>query len=227
MWNRLKKNPDSVILTIVGIISVILGILNVHKPERITLFLLGVICISISIERFVKLENIEKDLNELKRRIETVVPVEIIEGKDRVYESAKEIVKDAKSFIRATSLSEQATAPEDYLKTVAGKLKESKDQGNPIEYRIVMSSGKKNEDKQWRSEIFNEYGVSKLVNSVDVDITWGMDVLIVDNKHLLIAFPELITDKSLRRGILFKNNSELVNSIREWYDNYLWKLKEK
>jgi len=201
--NRLKKNFDSIILMGVGIISVFLSAPNISKLEGITLFAVGLICVSISVERLFKLENIEKTLNELGDRIASIAPVELIEGNDRIYKAAEEIVKDATTFIRATSFGRKETAPENYYHVVAEKLKESKKQRNPIEYRVIMPAKK---EAKRKDEIFDKYGVSDLCKKGYVDITWGLDILIVDNKHLLIAFPELSADESPRKGILFKDN---------------------
>lgn len=205
----------------IGSFSVLYGLISIFVKstiiEGLILFGVGSICISIAIERFFKFENIEESLNELKKKIETIVPSEVIDGRDEIYKVARELINDAKNIVRATSFSRNERTPDDYLKAVAEKLKECKDKGKPIEYRVVISS-----HKNRRIEIFDQYGVSEYFKPRYIDTTWGLDVLIVDNKHLLIAFPELSTDESLRKGILFRNKPELVNSIREWYDNYLW-----
>ena len=221
MYNlgKLKRNVDSVILLIVGIASVVIGVLNFNKLEGFILFTIGLICDSIAIERFFKFENIEKGLNELKKMTQTMIPAVPLEGTDEIYRNAIEIIKDAESVIRATSFGKEERAPDYYFEAVAEKLKKSQEEGRPIEYRVVISSGKKNR----RSKIFDKFGVEKWFKRCYVETKWGLDVLIIDNKHLIIAFPEITADESLRKGILFKNKPELVNSIREWYDNYLWK----
>jgi hypothetical protein len=171
-----------------------------------------------------KLENIEKELNELNKRIINIAPAEIIHGKNEIYKRAIEIIKDAKGIIRATSFVKKDKAPKDYFLAIAKKLKNSKEQGKHIEYRVVMSKVK---EPKRRYEIFIQYNVIDLFKQGYVDIIWGLDILIVDDRHLLIAFPELSVDKSLKRGILFFNKPELVSSIREWYDSYLWNRAEK
>jgi len=60
-----------------------------------------------------------------------------------------------------------------------------------------MSLEKKNE----RSKILDEFGVEKWFKRGYVETKWGLDVLIIDNKHLIIAFPELTADETLRKGI--------------------------
>jgi len=220
---RLKRNFDSCILVIIGLISTFIGIVNFSQIEGIILFSIGLICLSIAIERFYKLENIVKSIDELKKKIEFTMPAELVEGRDNIYKLAGELVEDAKSFIRATSFGREERTPENYLRIVARKLRESKEQ-NPIEYRIVMSSSKK--DKRG-NPILDEFGVSNLFRRGYVNVTWGLDVLIIDNRHLLIAFPEIGSDESLRKGILFKNRPDLVEGIRDWYDNYLWNNAEK
>ena len=218
----MKKNFDCIILTIIGSFSVLYGLSSIFIKsiiiEGLILFGIGSICISLAIERFFKFENIEKGLNELKNRIEIIVPSEVIDGKNNIYEAAIEIINDTEKTIRATSFSKQESIPENYIKAVANRLKECKDKGNPIEYRVVISSPWKDR----RSKFFNQAGVSQYFKPRYVDISCGLDILIVDNKHLLIAFPELSADESLRKGILFKSNPKLVDSIREWYDSYLW-----
>jgi len=220
---KLKRNVDSVILSIVGIVSVVIGVLNYSKLEGLILFTIGLICTSITIERFFKFENIEERLNELKKIIQTMIPAVLIEGADEIYRNAIEIIDDVESVIRATSFGKEERTPDYYLEAIAKKLKKSEEEGKPIEYRVVMSLEKKNE----RSKILDEFGVEKWFKRGYVETKWGLDVLIIDNKHLIIAFPELTADETLRKGILFKNKPELVNNIREWYDNYLWKYARK
>jgi len=223
---KLKKNFDCVILIVIGSFSVLYGLSSIFVRsiiiEGLILFGVGSICISIAIERFFKFENIEESLNELKKKIETIAPSEVIDGRDRIYEVAIEIINDAEEIVRATSFSKEERTPNYYLDAVARKLKECKDKGKPIEYRVVISS-----QKDRRSEIFDQYRVGEYFKRRYIDTTWGLDILIVDTKHLLIAFPELSADESLRKGILFKNKPELVNSIREWYDSYLWQNARK
>ena len=194
---KLKRNVDSVILSMVGIVSVVIGVLNYSKLEGLILFTIGLICTSITIERFFKFENIEERLNELKKIIQTMIPAVLIEGADEIYRNAIEIIDDAESVIRATSFGKEERTPDYYLEAIAKKLKKSEEDGKPIEYRVVMSLEKKNK----RSEILDEFGVEKWFKRGYVETKWGLDVLIIDNKHLIIAFPELTADETLRKGI--------------------------
>jgi hypothetical protein len=61
MLNSLKKNPDSWVLFIVGLISELIGFLNIKELEGVILFSVGLICISISIERFLNLKILKKN----------------------------------------------------------------------------------------------------------------------------------------------------------------------
>ena len=224
---RLKKNYDLIFLIITGLVSVGTGLASIFFRGTITegviLLTIGFICISITIERLIKLENIEKSLNELKEWIRTIAPAEVIDGRDEIYKSALEIINEVESTIRATSFGKKEHIPDWYLEEVANKLKEKKEEGKPVEYRVVMSPHKRSR----RSEIFEKEGVSDYLRRRYINTTWGLDVLIVDNKHLLIAFPEVGADESVRKGILFKNKVELVRSIKEWYDAYLWEGSRK
>jgi len=125
----------------IGSFSVLYGLISIFVKstiiEGLILFGVGSICISIAIERFFKFENIEESLNKLKKKIETIVPSEVIDGRDEIYKVARELINDAKNIVRATSFSKNERTPDDYLKAVAEKLKECKDKGKPIEYRVV------------------------------------------------------------------------------------------
>jgi hypothetical protein len=145
--NILKRNIDSVILMIFGLISIGVGLFNIFGTEdiiRIILGLIGLICISIFIERLLKFEEVSRKIDDLKKRFENMIAGEFVIGYENLYNAGIELINDANSFIRATSFGEgegQLTAPEKYHEVLAEKLKESKNLKQPIEYRVVISSG--------------------------------------------------------------------------------------
>ena len=53
----------------------------------------------------------------------------------------------------------------------------------------------------------------------------GLDLLIVDDRHLIIAFPTLDVSPDLRYGLVFVGQPELVSKIARWYDEYLWNAR--
>jgi hypothetical protein len=144
--------------------------------------LLGFICISIAVERLFILEDTNRKLDRAMDRLEDVLQAELIVGKVKIYETAIELTRDAEDFIRATSFGERESSSEKYLKSLADKLKESKNRKRPIEYRLVVSHGK---DIESRMQLFRQKGVDDLVKPRHVDVSWeGWPYLKIDKKGL-------------------------------------------
>jgi hypothetical protein len=184
------------------------------------------LCLAIGLERMTEFEGMHQKLDELSRRLDTVIPVQVLDGHDAIYDAATELISEATKVVRASSFRERhRKAPASYLQALAKKVGESKKQGRPIEYRLLYGYSDLTDliqtDMQHK-DFFESRGISVYFRYRYLNMPIGIDLLIIDNAHLLIALPTLATDPALRRGLRFTNSPDLVEDICRWYDDYLW-----
>ena len=55
----------------------------------------------------------------------------------------------------------------------------------------------------------------------ELDEIWGIDILIVDDKHLHLAFQQA-SGRALVFGIEIRDHPELVRRLAEWFDEFLF-----
>ncbi len=51
---------------------------------------------------------------------------------------------------------------------------------------------------------------------------WSLNLLLVDNEHIIIGFPTKAKDRGTRFGIRISNKA-IIESVIRWYDEYLWR----
>lgn len=159
-------------------------------------------------------------LDRMSDNFEKVVPALFLPDAKSTYRAGTDLITEARTMIRATALGKgKAEAPREWLEAVAEQLRSGKESGRPIYYRLVISRAG---DRAMRDEVFAQRGVQDFVEYCPVDTTWGLNVLIVDDKHLVIAFPEFGNEPALRLGIAISNQRDLIRGICGWYDNCVW-----
>jgi hypothetical protein len=235
MFRRLADKIATTALIVLGLISVIISTLDffvkleaipiLKETAQITLLLIGALCFAIGLERFTKFEDMSKQLDKLFDRINTI-PTQVLDGHDAIYSAASELVNDAKKIIRASSFRENhKPAPKPYLQSLAKKIKRSKSLRQPVEYRLLYGYGSLADLIQAHTHheaFFTSRKIGECFRYAYLNTPIGLDLLIIDDKHLLIALPTVATDPALRKGIKFVDAPDLVIDILGWYDNYLW-----
>ncbi|MBU1180534.1 hypothetical protein KJ885_06330 [Patescibacteria group bacterium] len=237
MFVRLADKIATIALIVLGLISVTISTLDffvkdletipiLKETSQITLLLIGVLCFAIGLERFTKFEDMNKRLDKLFDRINNVAPTQVLDGRDAIYGAATELINDAKKVIRASSFRENhKAAPKPYLQSLTNKIERSKTLRQPVEYRLLYGYGSLADLIQTDTHhkaFFISHKIGEYFRYAYLNAPIGLDLLIIDNKHLLIALPTIATDPALRKGIKFVNAPDLVTDISSWYDNYLW-----
>ncbi|HEY9207316.1 MAG TPA: hypothetical protein VIO58_15505 [Candidatus Methanoperedens sp.] len=174
--------------------------------------------------------------NEIRQSLASAVNAQFVEGYDDIFKDSIKLVQEARETIRATDFAKsKITVTEDYLKELAKKLKESKESKREVVYKCVFGCETSNEIEdrlKLRERIFRDAGVDDQVMSHQVkysciDVKETLDLLIIDDKHLMIAFPIKQADDTVRGSLKFVNKPDLVKRVCSWYDEYLWEKGKK
>jgi len=226
-------NWDSSLLLIGAAISIFVQLFstNTNKENSLILYLLSGIAVVIAIERFKHIEELKTGIEELKTGISNIQNAlqakqnfEIIYGSDNISKKADELIIQTKRQIRTTSFSYQpddsTESSQTYFKLLANILKINKNAHNKILYQSVYRSTR---DISGREKIFNDADVRDCVKLYSVVNPIRIEIMIIDDKYLFIAFPELGIDAKFRSCIFIYNEKEFITGIIDWYDNHLLK----
>lgn len=199
-------------------------------PLPITLLTIAILAIAIGLERFVRFRKIDNQIAKIEKALERSVGGRYLEGTNELFDTASRLLSDTKDHIRTTHLVLSHHAPQSYMKTFIEVLKQSKVRGKPIRVDIVYGADFSKSSQSihlvvdWlRGQLVNA-GVDDLVQVYATNIAWSTaDFLIIDDQHLIIAFPTVRGIKQLRIGLVFVNQPKIVSDIAAWYDDVLVK----
>lgn len=145
-----------------------------------------------------------------------------------IYSRATRLVMQAEERVRATSFGIVAGLHDEkleYFETLAQRAAEQKSKHVGFMYKVVCSSDYRTEERDMvfsrRKEIFDRYGVMKCLDIRELQSDWGMELLVVDEKHMHISFQNPV-DRSLALGLELVNAEEIVRPIATWYDECLF-----
>ena len=217
---RWLKGAQPLTLLLVSLIAIGLGL------ERLTRFLRWDQKIT-AIENLIRQNGIE--LSGLSKHLETKDSVKTLIGEKQVYEEGIHLIGLAKRNIRATSLgdgppSSPSELSEAYIKT----LQESDNRGRPVRLDIVLgadsdyrvtTSRKEQLLKRW--ELFQKNNVDSYIHYHLVITVVGLELLIIDNAHMIISVPYHGGVEGFKYGLLFFNAPEIVDEFADWFDNVL------
>ena len=214
------------VLIVTGTAGGIWGIVNLftnfqNNPlDSSILTLLGLIAVGLGLEKLISYKKIENTIENLAGGVR-------LEGWDEIYGAASELIHSAQSQIRGTVFNQDKWAgPSYYLDLIAKKAKAQKDAHKDFIYKVVIGiSGKPTADNlkhvEFRYSIFKKYGIQSMHRMKYVNTNLGIDLLIVDDQSLIIAFPQF-KSQNLRVGIKFVDQPKLVGPILTWYEEQLW-----
>jgi hypothetical protein len=229
------------LLVLVGILGILVTILDfigtdfvngpwkwLKGPLPVILLTVAGLALALGAERFVRFRQHARQIAQMESAIKNFTGAQLVEDYDELYSLAIRLVRDAKRQLRVTSLGPgRPDSSEPYRKAVTQVLKQSTKQPKPIRMDIVIGA---NLDKnpevivEAASERMNQYteaGVAALAQIYVIDLAWGLDFLIIDDCHAMIAFPSLRGVKQLRLGLAFINQQKVVKEFASWFDEYL------
>lgn len=146
-----------------------------------------------------------------------------------IYQKAIMLVENAEMRIQATSFGTgEWKGNEEYFHAMASNIKKQKEKNNEILYKLVVNSeqNKVKDNISKRIDIFKEYDVEDNIIIKAQKENWGIDLLIVDYKHLHISFQNVI-NRALFIGVEIINSPALVAPISRWYDELLFEKSQK
>lgn len=212
------------VLLVLGAIAGILGIAETifdlkWRLDELAITLLGLIAMGLGLERLSTYKRVELAIERGANGIR-------LDTWEEVYGAATELVKTAKAQVRATVFGQGEWAgPDNYLKVIAKVAKSHHQAKRDFLYKAVF--GYKDKPDILRAKhilrrysIFKETGVATSHQMKHIETNWDLDMLIVDDRHLIIGFPQF--QRHIRTGIKFIDQPELVKPITEWFDQQLW-----
>ena len=199
-------------------------------PLPITLLTIAILAVAIGLERFVRFRKIDDQIAKIEKTLERSVGGRYLEDTDELFDTASRLLQDAKDQIRTTHLVLSHHAPQSYMSTFIEVLKQSKVRCKPIRVDIVYGTDFSKSSQSihfvvdWLRRQLVKADVDDLVQAYATNIAWSTaDFLIIDDRHLIIAFPTARGIKQLRMGLAFVNQPKLVSGIAAWYDDVLIK----
>lgn len=239
MFNRIIEKTSVLELIIISILSIVISIGDLFfefgsipylkETPQITLLLLGLLCLSLGVERLSNLENTSKQIANLRKELENIVPAQFFQTSYDAVRISTELIKNAKQRIDVLTYSLEfdparfddleINSFKKYTESVLNALKSQQS----LEYRVIWGyrnpnflTQKKKEIEQRKEKVFHKVKFRHKQTQSELFI------LMVDNKFLLIGFPSISGDIMPRNSIKFTNQPELLSSFSKWYEDYFW-----
>ncbi|WP_437515990.1 hypothetical protein [Sorangium sp. So ce1099] len=152
--------------------------------------------------------------------------VSILMREEDVYAEATLLAaKAGPKHVLATLLGEESEAREPlkrYLEALARRIREQIDSnGNEMQYRLVVASHALSRNAlNSRTSIFEQHGVGKYFRHVELQGSWSLDMLIIDDS-IIIGLPSIASRTRTRQAVRI-THPEFVNGARMWFEEYLW-----
>jgi len=217
---RWLKGPPTLTLLLVSLISLGLGL------ERLTRYIRLNHKIK-SIQDALELNTVE--IKSFSKLLAARNSVRALVGEKQVYDEGVRLVGLAERNIRVTSIGEgPPAAPPELGQAYIDKLSKGISLGRPIRLDIVVGATSGNavlpnrrEVIERRYKLYQEHGVLSSVHFYLVPSVVGIDLLIVDNVHMIIGLSYRGGVEGFKYGLLFFNSPEVVDEFTDWFDNVL------
>ena len=194
-----------------------------------TFCLLGLLCCHV----ILKDRRVPAALRDLHERIETALPARVLTTGDALYLQATCLVGKADRRIRATAFGESdPLLREPYLDAIARRAKDAAGRHAAFDYRVVFDrfddSSARPGKVSARLAAFAAVAAGPALEMRRLRTgggEWDVDLLIVDDRHMLIAF--LDRHRKLLHGVAIENNPDFVAPLCDWYDQSLWRERSE
>ncbi len=242
--SSIKSNWDAWVLFLFGMSVLISDIFSVvtslwtRAPISIDLnsLLLALIIIAIAIERFKYINELKSGIDHLRNSImsveansgsienslKRVLKCEVIEGAINISSTVDRLLLKTKKQIRTTAFG-NTNRDRKYDELLAGILEKGKASGNIIQYQSAYQTGINMDARQ---NLFREKNIADCAKFLKVEDPLYINILIIDDSHLFIAFAELESETTHRHSIYIHDNPEFIRAMGVWYDNHLWARNE-
>ncbi len=195
---------------------------------------IGLLCVVIGFERLLDLSKLE---NALHRQTEILDSIDehisgfrqykLLETYQDIYNVSIRLFEQSENHVRSVVYANSPKAPDSWNEKVADILKAKSDAGMPAQFDIVINMNPDDfnasfmEATDRRFKIFQDRGADIYFHRYIqfMEKTIGLDCLIVDNKHLIVSFPTILSNRT-QKAILFENQEELVSQFINWFNSY-------
>jgi hypothetical protein len=170
----------------------------------------------------------------IENKIDSLIVSSALRSADEVYREAELLVSGADSRIRSTAFGNGGDRAHRHYDVIAELARRRESEGRHFRYRVVLpcatdSRGATAFDRSQfcRKRMIREaaFASRNVTKSLDIrclkdDLAWGIDLLIIDRRSVLLAFIQE-PENELCYGISIVNNPTVVGLIVDWYDDYL------
>lgn len=202
--------------------------------EAIFYSALGFVCLIIGLERAVDLSNIT---NTVDRQTQTLEKIDehllqfrkykLIHSYHEIYDRSILLIEKCNHHIRTVIYASSPKAPDSWNERVAEILSNKAKAGNPIEMEIIFCMNPEDLTTQFieamekRLEPYKKWNSIKYVHMYFqfMEKTIGNDSFIIDEEHLLITFPTILSNIT-QKGFLFEHQPETVKPYVNWFNSY-------
>jgi hypothetical protein len=166
-----------------------------------------------------KIEAIKGQISQLETNLGSL---EIVKGEKRIYPTfIKAIDIAGVKGIRSTALGGRQTINEGIKQWFEANNKWFETDQVNFHKKVVKISNRAELEANKELYAITRNHPGYIVYYIELENLAGLDVLILDNKEVWIAFPPIKGKDELSFAIRIKNE-EITAAISNWYDNFLW-----
>jgi len=234
---RYTQRIATFLLILLGLGSVVIAAADLlgvpmrseKNREEIILGVVGILCLSIGVERMVEAERVERRLKRAEDSLASLAGGVQLNSTDEIYESAIRLCRSARRRIRTVVFATGPSAPRRYAEAICERLRQLKDAGPAGLYEVVLACDAATLPPQFvqanddRLALYEKEGVRDLVKLfiLDAKPSIGLDVLIVDVDHIHLALRTLQGAVDFQSGIAFENQPKLASVFVDWFEQII------
>ncbi|MBK8450415.1 MAG: hypothetical protein IPL42_10475 [Saprospiraceae bacterium] len=207
----------------------------IHKfNEGIFYSCIGLICVVLGLERALDIARIDNTLEKQNGILESIDAhiseyrqYKLLETYHDIYNISLQLIEKTRSNIRSVVYANSPKAPDSWNERVAEILKNKHDAGFPVQFDIVICINPEDMNEQFieaterRFQIFKNYGSDIFFHRYvqNMEKTIGYDCLILDDCHLILSFPTILSNKT-QKAVFFENQVDTVSQFINWFNSY-------
>jgi hypothetical protein len=220
--DKFWKETNHATLILLNMVATLCLVLGLERFTTIALFRKNIEAIHATINDLGKKR--EDQLGFLESRIAEVLGTRLISGRIKVYGEGARLACTATRWIRTMlwiePLAPAAPAPPEFAHAIAEHLSR-----NPaVSYEVVLAVDVSKLDRGFwrgmeaRQDIYRERGVAKRVHVkvLNTSRPSGLDILVVDDKHVTFAFAPTPGVSEREIAVHFENQPELAQQMERW-----------